>query len=295
MKKILAVMMAAVAMTAGCTSDDALTEQTTQPATQDELVTVTFQPYTMEAMTRATTGIGDIAKRLDIWVFEGDSATALTQTDTIAEVHQRKSDTGFGSLTMTLNRTKTYTLYAVAHCDTVSAASFSKGIVSFRSLSNDNVLAYTKTFSPADTKTLDCRMSRRVGLFRVIITDTLPASVVRLRVVAVTAKRYSFPQRMGISKAQTAYNWTDVTTAKQGDGTTVLNYFVLSADTTQHYDFGVKGCDKNSIAVKERIFRDVPIRNGYRTVYRGEFFTDAAFASTFTVDTGWKDNATVSY
>lgn len=297
MKKLLAVMMMAAAMTA-CTSGNDLTEGLTQPTAQDdktEFVTLSFQPYTIEAMTRAgEQAIGDIAKRIDVWVFEGDSATALTQTDTIAAVHQQNADDGFGSLTLTLNRTKTYTLYAIAHCND-TPATFSKGTVSFTSLTDNTVLAYTKTFTPADTKTLDCRMTRRIGLFRIIITDSLPASVVRLRIAATIGTRYSFPLRKGINPTQKGRNWTDLSAVKQSDGTTVLNYCILAADTIQHYDISVKGCDASSVAVKERIFRDVPIRNGYRTVYRGEFFTDAAFASTFTVDTDWKDFDTVTY
>lgn len=293
MKKFF-LFAAAMMMLASCTSnDDALTEQVQD--NRQETVTLSFAPYDMEAMTRATTPIGNMAQRLDIWVFEGDSATALTQTDTIAAVHQQKGDDGFGSLTLTLNRTKTYTLYAIAHTHD-TPATFTQGVVAFPNNVNSPVLRYTKTFTPADTKTLDCRMQRAVGMFRVIITDTLPASVVRLRVAcAKAAWQYSFPQGKGIKTGQIAYNWTNFSTVTKSDGTTVLDYYFLAADTEQQYDISVKGADSSSVAVKERVFTSVPIRNGYRTVYRGEFFTDSPFAPTFTVDADWHDYDTVEF
>ena len=46
--------------------------------------------------------------------------------------------------------------------------------------------------------------------------------------------------------------------------------------------------------IQRRTFADVGLRNGYRTIYRGAFFTDQSFTSTFTAQ-DWQDNEVVEF
>lgn len=88
-------------------------------------VTLTFAPYTTETMaakamrakpvTRAAVSVGNVVNRLDLWLMEGDSAKALTQTAAVTENHQTTKDDDFGTLSLMLDKDKTYTLYAIGH------------------------------------------------------------------------------------------------------------------------------------------------------------------------------------
>lgn len=107
--------MAACVMSCSNDASECLTD--TEP-TEPTTVTLTFSPYDMEAMTRAAavpvaspTGVGttraavsDFANKLDIWLYEG---TTLLQT-----IQQESSQTGFATISLTLDKRKTYTLHA---------------------------------------------------------------------------------------------------------------------------------------------------------------------------------------
>ena len=69
-------------------------------------VVLTFSPYEQTAMTRTAVSIADVVNHLDVWVVNG--------SDVIAS-HTTSTDAGFGTVSMTLDKTKTYTLYAVGH------------------------------------------------------------------------------------------------------------------------------------------------------------------------------------
>ena len=97
-------------------------EQTEQ---SDELtkVSLSFSPYEQSAMartTRAASSIAGIVTHLDVWITDGT---------TTQDIHQTSSDTDFGSLSVTLNKTKTYIIYAIGH--KADGATLSDGIISY--------------------------------------------------------------------------------------------------------------------------------------------------------------------
>ena len=104
-----------VGLLTGCSSEN--DEQRVMKPTE---VTLTFSPYQMEAMTRSAVSIADVVNHLDVWITDG-----TTEVD----AHQTNTDAGFGSVLMTLDKTKTYTLYAVAH--KADGATLSDGVISF--------------------------------------------------------------------------------------------------------------------------------------------------------------------
>jgi hypothetical protein len=134
-------------------------------------VQMTFSPYTMEAMTRTAVSIADVVTKLDVWIYESGSE--------VTAIHQAASDAGFGSLTVTLDKTKTYTLYAVGH--KADGATLSDGVISFTDDKVTHSMFYTTTFSPATITSLSCLMTRIVADFRLEITDDIPTSAVKSR------------------------------------------------------------------------------------------------------------------
>ena len=117
-------------------------------------------------MTRAAVSIADVVTKLDVWIYESGSE--------VTAIHQA----GFGCwlrfMTVTLDKTKTYTLYAVGHKGG-RGGDGSDGVISF---TDDKVthMFYSTTFSPATTTSLSCLMNRIVADFRLEITDDIPTS-----------------------------------------------------------------------------------------------------------------------
>ena len=244
-------------------------------------VTLTFSPYEQEAMTRAggdPTSIASIATRLDVWLYSSGQE--------VQAVHQTSADPAFGSLTVTLDKRKTYTLYACAHKDT-GAATLQGGIITWPGAKMTHSMFYTQTFTPAETTTLSCLMQRIVGQFRLETTDAVPTEADRITIAVDQA-----PAAWNV--AGYGMNPRDYTAAYQGynlnqDGSVTLSAFVIATDDESVlHTVTVTAYDTAGQPLQQRTFDDVPLRNGYRTTYRGAFFTDAAFTSSFTVN-DWQE------
>ena len=277
--EFMAVVCAAVMM--GCSSGD----DGQRVAYEQESVTLTFCPYVMEpeAMTRAVASIAGVVSRLDVWIYEGGSE--------VTAVHQTSTDAGFGTVSVSLDRTKTYTVYAMGH-NSDEAATLADGAVSF---ANDNIkesMFYTTTLSPASASALSCLMQRIVGKLRIETTDNVPtgASYVTLA-VATAATKWIVAGVPGDATGRTVR----INGVGSMVGQTVaLNCYLLSTmDAATEFDVVATVYDANDGVLMQRTFTDVPIRNGFKTTYRGAFFTGAMSAS-FTVD-DWSEYDVVEF
>lgn len=164
MKQKFVFFMLAAIMAAGCSSSEE--ETVLNGSAVETSVLLTFSPYDVDAMTRTATSISNYCSHLDVWITDGESTTA---------VHQSSSDSDFGSLSVALDKTKTYTLYSVAH-KCASDATLTDGVITFPDDKVTHSMFYTTTFSPATTTSLSCEMQRIVAMFRMETTAALPTS-----------------------------------------------------------------------------------------------------------------------
>lgn len=267
-----AIVFMLVGLMTGCSPDN--DEQRVLEPTD---VTLTFSPYTMEAMTRTAVSIADVVTHLNVWLVNGDDVIALQQTN---------SDTGFGTITATLDRTKTYTLYAVGH--KADGATLSDGVISFTDDKVTHSMFYTTTFSPATTTSLSCLMTRIVADFRLEITDDIPTSAVKFRFTIA-----SVFDRWNVTTGAT-HGIDRVSTINYGGTSSIFNIYAITTDTQTLHTVTVEALDENDQEVQTRTFADVPLRNGYKTNYRGMFFIDSQFTSSFTVN-DWNEYETVDF
>ena len=241
-------------------------------------VQMTFSPYTMEAMTRAAVSIADVVTKLDVWIYESGSE--------VTAIHQAALDAGFGSLTVTLDKTKTYTLYAVGH--KADVATLSDGVISFTDDKVTHSMFYTTTFSPATTTSLSCLMTRIVADFRLEITDDIPTSAVKFRfTIASVFDRWN-------ATTGATHGIDRVSTINYGGTSTIFNIYAITTDAQTTHDILVEALDENDGVVQSHTFVDVPLRNGYKTNYRGTFFIDSQFTSSFTIN-DWNEYETVDF
>lgn len=273
------IASAAVAVFTSCSADGGGTDRVPEyRAAGDTVVTLSFNQMTMESMdararslTRGSLTEASMA-RLDVWISDGTAAQ---------EFHQAKTDDGFGTVTATLNKTKTYTLYAIAHKAT-AACTLSEGVVSFPEDSPKESCWYSTSFTPATASSLNCAMQRITGKFTLSTTDAVPEAATKMRfVIKSTATRYS------VSAGPTnvidrTVDYTSIT-RKPADNTANFNMNILAAsDDATNFEIVVTAYDADDNILQTRTFVDVPIRNGYVTRYAGTFFIDSGMTMSFT-------------
>lgn len=282
--KTKAFLMAALAATmmASCSQDasDDLMVFSGSPAEKAE-VTLTFSPYEMSAMTRTATSIADYCTHLDVWLYEG--GTEFTA------VHQSSSDDGFGGISMTLDKTKTYTIYAVAH--KADGATLSDGVISFTDDKVTHTMYYSTTFTPSTTTSLSCLMNRIVADFRLEITDDIPTSAVKFRFTVTGVY-----DRWNVSTGGT-HSLDRVSTINYSGTSAIFNVYAITTDAQTLHTVTVEALDADGNALEpaqRKTFENVPLRNGYKTTYRGAFFTEENMTMTFTVD-DWNEYDVVNF
>ena len=273
--------MAAAAMMAACSSDNG-----EEPVNNEtETVTISFPQFQMytEEMTRGTTDVSTLVTHIDVWLTDGTTTT---------DIHQVSTDANFGTITAELNRNNTYTMYAVAH--KADGATLSDGIIAFTNDKVTHAMYYTTTFTPATTSTLSCEMSRIVGMFRLETTDAVPADVAKMRFeIPQTFTRWNV-NGTGANKVDRTSEITVSSTNQDGTASFVL--YIIGSDTDETYDITVKALDSNNNVVTngERTFSGVTIRNNYKTIYSGAFFSPSTLTSSFVVS-DWETFESISF
>ena len=240
-------------------------------------VVLTFSPYEQTAMTRAATSVASVVTHLDVWITDGTTEVSA---------HQTNADADFGTLTVTLDKTKTYTLYAIGH--KADGATLSDGVIAFTDDKVTHSMFYSTTFSPATTTNLSCLMNRIVADFRLDITDDFPAECKSLRFTIANVF-----DRWNVTTGGT-HQLDRVSTISYGGTSSIFNVYAIVTDASTTHDILVEALDENDDVVQSRTFADVPLRNGYKTNYRGTFFIDTPESAGFTVD-DWNEYETVDF
>lgn len=233
-------------------------------------VTLTFSPYQMEVMarqTRSTVSIADVVTHLDVWIYESGTECA--------SVHQASSDAGFGNVTVTLDKTKTYTLYAIGH--RADGASLTDGVISFTDDKVTHSMYYSTTFSPATTTNISAEMTRIVGQFRLEITDDISVDVAKMQFTVTNVF-----DRWDVSTGGT-HGIDRTSTIMYNGSSSIFNVYAIVTDTQTKHTVTVTALDADGQELQSRTFTDVTLCNGYRTTYRGTFFIDTPMTMTFTV------------
>ena len=282
MKKCVIALLAAMVLTACSSESEEISNLKSQTSNlNDTEVTLSFSPYEVTQMSapsrRAATSISNVVTHLDVWLVEGDNVT---------DIHQTTSTEGFGTITATLDKTKTYTIYAIGH--KADGATLSDGVISFTDDKVTHSLWYTTTFSPSTTTNLSCLMTRIVADFRLEITDDIPTSAVKFRFTVSGVY-----DRWNVTTGAT-HGLDRVSTINYGGTSAIFNVYAIVTDAQTLHTVTVEALDENDDVVQSRTFADVPLRNGYKTNYRGTFFIDTPMSMTFTVN-DWNEYDTVDF
>ena len=247
-----------------------------------EEVSVTFAPVRVPQEAMDEQSIADICTSLDVWfICEGETI----------DVHQASTDAGFGTVSLSLNKTKTYTMYAVAHKAT-GAATLADNIISFPDDKVTHTLYATSTFSPASTTTINAEMQRIVAQFRFTTTDAVPDDVTKMRfTLGSVFDRWNVTTggTHQLDRVVTFENFS-----KNQDGTATFVVYVIVTNVETQHDVMVEALGTNDAVIESRTFEDVSLRNGYKTSYSGTFFVTTPMQISFSV-ADWNAFDTVNF
>lgn len=287
---ITALTAGMIAVLTSCSADGGGTDRAPEyQAKGDTTITLSFNQMTMESMDARTRGLtrGSLSnakmERLDVWISDGT---------TTQDFHQAKTDEGFGTVTATLNKTKTYTLYAIAH-KASAACTLTEGVIAYPEDKVRESAWYTTTFSPATASSLNCAMNRITGKFSLATTDVVPEEVDHFRLtIAQTGIRFA------VTGAPTEVtdrivDYTTISRDNSGASSFATNILAASDDAT-NFDITATAYDADNNIIQQRTFADVPIRNGYITKYSGAFFIDSGMTMSFTAS-DWVEYDETSY
>ena len=275
MKKTL-LLLPLLALFCACSSS------VDEPTNRTETVHLHFYAYEMEPLTKGTAAVSDYCTRLDIWLSDGTTTTAYSQVN---------EDAGFGSLNVELDKTKTYTLYAVAHKCT-SSATLADGVISFPDDKVTHTMYATATFSPSTTTAVDLTMQRIVAQLRLETTDAVPTEAKKIRFTVsgvynkwnVTSGPYNQLDRTSVVNI----------TSTNNDGTATFVVYAIVTNSQTLHNVTIEALDANDAVLQSRTFTDVPLRAGYKTTYRGTFFIDTPVTAAFTCD-DWNEYAVINF
>lgn len=280
MKKAFIILAGAVLLLCGCSQEQPVGSDASEPVD----VTLHFTRFQVEqqSMTRAAVDVSEYITRLDIWLNDGVTTTAY---------HQATGSEGFGSLSLTLNSTKSYTIYAVAHKGS-AAASMADGVVTFHDDKVTHTFFFSDTFQPTKNMAKVCPMDRIVAMFMVSTTDAVPAEVKKVRITLGNVFTRWNVAGYGVNAIDKVS--TISITSTKSDGTVDLITYGITANENTNHSVLVEALDSSDAVVQTQAFENVPLRNGYRTVATGNVFTDAPSSFSFTAKE-WLDNTPFSF
>ena len=131
-------------------------------------------------------------------------------------------------------------------------------------------------------------MNRIVADFRMEITDDIPAECKSLRFTISDVF-----DRWNVTTGGT-HSLNRVSTINCNGTSAIFNIYAITTDAQTLHTVTVEALDENDAVIQERIFEDVPLRNGYKTNYRGTFFIDTPMSISFTVN-DWNEYETVDF
>ena len=131
-------------------------------------------------------------------------------------------------------------------------------------------------------------MNRIVADFRLEITDDIPDAVKKLRFTISNVY-----DRWNVTTGAT-HQLDRVSTISYGGTSSIFNVYAITTDAQTLHTVTVEALDENDDVVQSRTFADVPLRNGYKTNYRGTFFIDTPVMGSFTVN-DWSEYDVVEF
>lgn len=232
--------------------------------------------------TRAVQNIADYCSRLCFVVYDSSGSK-------VKGVSQKKGDTGYGQVSMTLEPA-TYKLLVLAHSGQSNPTLTDPSFLQFT-----NQMGYSDTFYyygdlivTEEAATHELQLQRATTLLSLTITDELPSNLKQIRCEWVGES--------GVFNATTGWGGTVNSTqvvVYNVEGLTApitLRLYTFMRQEEGTLKLTIDATDTNGATIEKRVYNDVPIKNRMVTEYSGRFFSSAESENSFnlTAETGWE-------
>lgn len=215
------------------------------------------------AKTRAAVSLADVCSRLSFAIYQADGNIYDAK-------HQESTASGFGTLTVSLPK-GSYKIIVIGHSGGGVPTFESWEKVKFKDNKTTDTFYCVKDIEVSGGASYSLELKRAVAMFRLIVSDSIPQSVSRMKFY-YTGGSSTFDPISGygcVNSRQTEYR--DVTSAMHGKGNVFEVYSFPHAEEDE-LKVTVSALDASGETVTERVFEDVPIKRNVITQYRGNFF-----------------------
>ena len=245
-------------------------------------VTVNFNVSKFEqidfekATSSRSTAVGDVCTRISYAVYSGNTK--------VKAVNQEKTDAGFGTVSLNLEKDSTYRIVIVAH-NGLGAASFSStdNKVTFKDNKMTDTFYYSQSFKATEGASYNAELKRIVAMFRLKVTDNMPEDVKTMQFKYTKgSSTLDATTGLGCVNSHQTEN-REVTSSMIGHPTT-FDVYTFPHAATGELNITVTALDANSKSLYEREFDAVPVKTNQITQYTGNFFgegTGGASSNTF--------------
>lgn len=269
---------------ASCSNDDSFETVSNDQEFETKMVTLNFNPYTMEAMTRGTTNdLRSSIDRLDIRISD-------MKNEVVHYITQTSDDENFGTVTVGIQK-DSYYVQAVGYTGT-TPVTWTGSNLDWGGNVPDVFYASTTFDYRDDNKTIT--LTRKTSKFKLrFLDDNLPGNVDKYVITfdktgTVLKDGFCTTESRGVRTVEITAS--TIATQKEID---VLAFIPQVTDFKTN--FNVKAIQVGGNILEERTFENVPLKVGYVTTYQGSMFSPYYSGFTWNINPDWMDNGTTSF
>ena len=129
-------------------------------------------------------------------------------------------------------------------------------------------------------------------MFMLSTTDAVPTEVKKVRITIGNVFNRWNVAGYGVNNIDKV-GTINITSTKDDGTVDLMTYAIVTNENTNHTVL-VEALDASDAVVQTQTFENVPLRNGYRTIATGNFFTDAPSSFSFVAE-DWQENTGISF
>lgn len=216
-------------------------------------------PFDGEMVSRADEAVTKLCSRLNFAIYQGD--------EKVKSLAQKQGDSDYGTAGFSLPE-GSYTLVVVAHNSTGTCTFTSLDKITFK----DNIVTDTYLYSgeltvTKETQTVDIGLRRVVAMFRLVLTDEVPAEVCQLK--------FYYTGGSSTLSGETGYGSVNSRQTVKLDvvaGQKQFEVYTFPHAETDELKMVISALDANGEVLRERTLENVPVTRNRITRYTGQFF-----------------------
>ncbi len=218
------------------------------------------------ASTRASDEVTNLCSRLNVVVYNGETK--------LKSVAQKKDDDNFGVIALSLPQ-GTYKVAVIGHNSDGTATVTTLDKISFKNnLVTDTFVYCDELEVTGDQQVVDVELRRVVAMFRLMLTEPLPADIRQLK--------FYYTGGSSTLSANTGYgsvNSKQTVVLDVASGQTQFEVYTIPHAETGKLKLTITALDATQTPIHERLFEEVPVQRNKITRYTGSLFEEAASES----------------